>query len=164
MGRIVTDRNELRDLLAAHKQAGRKVVLANGCFDLIHVGHTRCLHDAKRAGDVLVVALNTDESVRAGKGPGRPLMPLDERLELIAALADVDYVTAFAERTVDDLILAIQPDFQAKGTEYTNAHVPEKDAVESYGGKLIFCGDPKSHSTTDLVDRLARLAADESQA
>ncbi len=154
MGRIVIDHEELADLLNRHRGRGHRIVLANGCFDLLHVGHTRFLIDAKHAGEVLVVAVNSDDSVRRIKGPGRPVTPQAERMEIIAALGAVDYVTCFDEPTVDRLILRLKPDFQAKGTEYAVDAVPEKKTVESYGGRVIICGDPKSHSTTQTIGRL----------
>jgi len=129
-------------------------VLANGCFDLLHVGHVRYLRGAKALGGKLVVAINADESVRRIKGEGRPLMPAAERAEIIAALADVDAVVIFGEPDVRALISEIHPDVQAKGTDYTRENVPERDAVLAYGGRVEIVGDEKQRSTTDFLSRL----------
>ncbi|HYG98384.1 MAG TPA: adenylyltransferase/cytidyltransferase family protein [Terriglobales bacterium] len=133
------------------RRAGEKITLANGCFDLLHVGHVRYLHGAKALGGRLIVAVNSDSSVRTIKGEGRPLMPEDERAEIIAAVADVDAVVVFSEPDVRALIREIQPDVQAKGTDYTADSVPERDEVTSYGGRVAIVGDPKDHSTTDIM-------------
>lgn len=130
---------------------GDRVTLANGCFDLLHVGHVRYLHAAKELGGRLVVAINSDDSVRALKGEGRPLMPADERAEILAALADVDAVVIFSERDVRTLILEIRPDVQAKGTDYTEESVPEGDVVRAYGGRVAIVGDPKDHSASEII-------------
>jgi rfaE bifunctional protein nucleotidyltransferase chain/domain len=129
------------------------VVLANGVFDLLHVGHVRYLEAARALGDLLVVAVNADASVRANKGPDRPVVPEDERAELIAALEAVDLVVVFADRTVERVIAALRPDVQAKGTDYTPETIPERAAVEAYGGRVAVCGDPKDHSTSELITR-----------
>jgi D-glycero-beta-D-manno-heptose 1-phosphate adenylyltransferase len=133
------------------RQMGRKIVLANGCFDLLHVGHVRYLAAARALGDVLVVALNSDASVRRLKGEGRPLMSAAERAELLGALAAVDAVVVFEEDTVDRLVGLLRPDVQAKGTDYTEATVPERAAVLAAGGRVAIAGDPKDHSTRDLI-------------
>ena len=149
------DRPSLARRLDVERAAGRTIVLANGCFDLLHVGHVRYLEAAKREGDVLVVALNSDESVRRNKGPGRPLVPESERVEVIAALRCVDYVTVFGEPTADDLIRALRPDVHAKGTEWRADNVPEVATVKAIGARVAICGDAKSHSSSDLAKRLA---------
>ena len=135
----------------AQRQAGRRIVLANGVFDLLHVGHVRYLGAARALGDVLVVALNSDASVRRLKGQGRPIMSAAERAELIGALRHVDAVVVFEEDTVDGLVGALRPDVQAKGTDYTEASVPERAAVLAAGGRVAIAGDPKDHSTRDLI-------------
>ena len=141
---------------AAHRAAewrgrGRRVVLANGCFDLLHVGHVRYLSAARGLGDALVVGLNSDASVRRLKGPGRPVMAADERAELIGALAAVDLVVVFEEDNAEALIARLRPDVHAKGTDYTEESVPERAAVLAAGGRVAIAGDPKSHATRDLI-------------
>ena len=133
------------------RRAGDRIVLANGNFDLLHVGHVRYLRGAKELGGKLIVAINSDESVRALKGEGRPVMPAEERAEIVAALADVDAVVIFSELDVRSLIREIRPDIQAKGTDYTVDSVPERDAVAEYGGRVAIVGDPKDHSTSGLI-------------
>jgi len=135
----------------AQRQKGRRIVLANGVFDLLHVGHLRYLEAARALGDVLVVALNSDASVRRLKGQGRPIMGAAERAELVGALRHVDAVVVFEEDTVDRLVGALRPDVQAKGTDYTEANVPERAAVLAAGGRVAIAGDPKDHSTRDLI-------------
>ena len=130
---------------------GKRLVLANGCFDLLHVGHVRYLEAARALGDVLVVALNSDASVRRLKGPGRPIMSEGERAEIVAALAPVDRVLVFDEDTVDGLVARLRPDVQAKGTDYTEDSVPERESVRAAGGRVAIAGDPKDHSTRDLI-------------
>ncbi len=130
------------------------MVLTNGAFDLLHVGHVRYLQAARQHGDVLVVAVNSDVSVRASKGEKRPLVPEGERMELVAALACVDWVVKFDEPTVAEVIAALRPDVQAKGTDYTVDSVPEGPLVRSYGGRVVIAGDPKDHSTTGTLERL----------
>lgn len=157
--RVHTDkiltRAQLRERVSEWRRSGETVTLANGCFDLLHVGHVRYLHGAKALGGRLVVAVNSDESVRTIKGEGRPLMPEDERAEIIAAFADVDAVVVFSEPDVRALIRELRPDVQAKGTDYTADSVPERDEVNSYGGRVAIVGDPKDHSTTDMLKRTA---------
>lgn len=153
MALIVPDRGDLGRRLDAHRAAGRTIVLANGCFDLLHVGHVRYLEAAKREGDVLVVAINTDESVQRNKGAGRPLVPESERAEMLAALRCVDFVTVFGEDTADDLIRALRPNVHAKGTEWTIDNVPEVATVKAIGARVAICGDAKSHSSTDLAKK-----------
>ena len=130
------------------------MALANGCFDVLHVGHVRLLASARQHCDVLVVALNSDESTRASKGPSRPLVPLGERLELVAALAGVDYVTSFGEPTADAIIRALRPDLLVKGTDRTPEGLPERDTLTACGGRVLICGDPKAHSSSELIRRL----------
>jgi rfaE bifunctional protein nucleotidyltransferase chain/domain len=142
--------------LSGPRAAGKTVVLTNGAFDLLHVGHVRYLQAAKQLGDILVVAINEDDSVRRLKGPQRPVFPLAERMELVAALADVDFVISFPEDDVRTVIGTLKPDIHAKGTDYTRNTVPERDAVLSYGGRVEICGDPKDHSTTSVLDRLRK--------
>lgn len=130
------------------------MALANGCFDVLHVGHVRLLAHARQHCDVLVVALNSDESTRASKGPSRPLMPLGERLELVAALSGVDYVTSFGEPTADAIIRVLRPDLLVKGTDRTPDDIPERDTLAACGGRVLICGDLKSHSSSELIRRL----------
>jgi rfaE bifunctional protein nucleotidyltransferase chain/domain len=153
MGRVVTDA-ELVDLVAADRAAGRSIAFANGCFDVLHVGHVRYLEGAKREGDRLVVAVNDDASVRALKGEGLPILPADARAELVASLRAVDYVVTFPDRTVERLLRLLKPDVHCKGTDYTVDTVPEKDVVRAYGGRVAVVGDPKDHSTSGLLRRL----------
>ena len=137
--------------MADWRRAGDRVTLANGNFDLLHVGHVRYLQGAKALGGKLVVAINSDESVRKLKGEGRPIMPENERAEIVAALADVDAVVIFPELDVRAIIRDIRPDIQAKGTDYTVDSVPERDAVTEYGGRVAIVGDPKDHSTSEII-------------
>lgn len=153
MGTIVTT-DRLLELAADARAAGHTIALANGVFDLLHVGHIRYLEGAKAEADVLVVAVNDDESVRLLKGEGRPVMPQADRAELIAAMRCVDYVVLFSGRTVGDLLLRLRPDVHCKGTDYTVESVPERSVVQSYGGRTAIVGDPKDHSTRDLLSRL----------
>jgi len=155
-GAVFATRDELAELLARERAARRRVVLANGAFDLLHVGHVRYLEAARGLGDTLVVAVNDDASVRASKGPGRPLVPLAERVELLLALRCVDLVTAFGERTLEATLRALRPDVHAKGTDYTCESVPERVIDLELGIEIAICGDPKEHSTTALAARLAR--------
>lgn len=147
----ILGRDELRRQVEAWRSAGDRITLANGCFDLLHVGHVRYLKAAKELGGRLVVALNSDESVRSLKGEGRPLIPAEERAEILAALADVDAVVIFPERDVRAIIREIHPDIQAKGTDYTAESVPEADVVREYGGRVAIVGDPKNHSATEII-------------
>jgi D-glycero-beta-D-manno-heptose 1-phosphate adenylyltransferase len=150
----ILSREALKQRVAAWKQAGDAVTLANGCFDLLHVGHIRYLHAAKQIGGRLIVAINSDESVRVLKGDGRPLMPAEERAEILSALSDVDAVVIFPERDVRALIREIRPDVHAKGTDYTADTVPERDAVAECGGRVEIVGDPKDHSATGIIRRI----------
>jgi rfaE bifunctional protein nucleotidyltransferase chain/domain len=137
---------EIRDLVR-----GRRVVLANGCFDIVHVGHVRYLQSARRLGDVLVVAINDDESVRELKGAGRPILGIDERMALVGALECVDYVVRFSGPDVGTIIESLRPHVQAKGTDYSEDTVPERGQVRTYGGEVRIAGDPKDHSTRDIL-------------
>ena len=147
----ILNRDALRRQVDEWRRAGDRITLANGAFDLLHVGHVRYLRGAKALGGKLVVALNSDESVRALKGVGRPVMPENERAEIVAALADVDAVTIFPELDVREIIREIRPDIQANGTDYTADSVPERDAVAEYGGRVEIVGDPKDHSTSEII-------------
>jgi rfaE bifunctional protein nucleotidyltransferase chain/domain len=150
----IVSRAELQAKVAEWRRDGEQIVLANGCFDLLHVGHVRYLGGAKALGGKLIVALNSDASVRQIKGDGRPLMPADERAEIVAALANVDAVIVFDEPDVRALIREIHPEIQAKGTDYTRDTVPERDEVRSYGGRVEIVGDPKDHSTSEFLGQL----------
>lgn len=148
----VKTRSRLRQILEAFRQEqGGTVVFANGCFDLLHVGHVRYLEAARAEGDLLVVGLNGDRSVAGLKGKGRPIMPALERAEIVAAFGCVDYITIFEEETVDSLLRELKPDVHAKGTDYTRESVPERETVLGYGGRIAIVGDPKEHSTQDLL-------------
>jgi D-glycero-beta-D-manno-heptose 1-phosphate adenylyltransferase len=147
----IVSRRELQQRVADWRRAGERITLANGCFDLLHVGHVRYLHAAHELGGKLIVAVNADDSVRALKGKGRPLMPAEERTEILAALADVDAVVVFSETDVRALVREIRPDFHVKGTDYTAESVPERDEVEACGGRVVIVGDPKDHSVTDII-------------
>ena len=149
-------RSELLAQADRWRAAGEQIVLTNGCFDLLHVGHLRYLRGAKALGGKLVVALNSDSSVQRIKGAGRPLMPQDERAELLSALSDVDGVVIFDEPDVRELIRALRPEIQAKGTDYTHENVPERDEVLAYGGRVEIVGDPKDHSSSELLERMSR--------
>jgi rfaE bifunctional protein nucleotidyltransferase chain/domain len=137
------------------RQTGAVVVLANGCFDILHAGHVRYLAAAKTLGDLLVVGVNSDQQVSRLKGPGRPIMREAERSEIVASLEAVDLVTIFDEPTVEALLLALKPDIHAKGTDYTEETVPEREVVRSYGGRVAIVGDPKDHSTSEMIGRLS---------
>src|SRR5258706_13991749 len=152
----ILGREQLRERVEQWRRAGERIILGNGNFDLLHVGQVRYLQGAKELGGKLVVGINSDESVRALKGERRPLMPAEERAEIVAALADVDAVVIFPELDVRALIHEIRPDIQAKGTDYTADSVPERDAVAEYGGRGAIVGDPKDHSTSEIIpSRLA---------
>lgn len=145
--------SQLPALVQQWRDQGNKVVLTNGCFDLLHVGHVRYLHAAKELGGKVLVAVNSDASVRTLKGNGRPRVPDHERAEVLAALTDVDAVVVFDSPDVRELIRLIRPDIHAKGTDYTAESVPERDVVMAYGGKVAIVGDPKDHSTTEMLKR-----------
>ncbi len=148
---------QLAAIVQEQKRMGRTVVLGNGTFDLLHVGHVRYLEGAKAEGDVLIVAINDDESVRSLKGPGRPLLPLEHRLEMVGSLRCVDYVTSFPETDASKVIATLKPDVHAKGTDYTKETVPEVEAVRAIGGRVAITGDPKNHSVRDIIARIAAL-------
>jgi D-glycero-beta-D-manno-heptose 1-phosphate adenylyltransferase len=153
MGQVVT-LDALETIVAGHRTAGRTIALANGVFDLLHVGHVRYLEGAAAEADVLVVAVNSDASVRQLKGTGRPIMGEADRAEIVAALRCVDYVVVFGDLRVTDVLLRLTPDVHCKGTDYTVDSVPERPIVQSYGGRTAIVGDPKDHSTRDLLTRL----------
>ena len=154
MGEVVS-RDDLLVRVAAAREAGRTIAFANGCFDLLHVGHVRYLHAAAQEADLLIVAINDDESVRTLKGEGRPILNASDRAELVAALAPVDFVVIFPDATVGPLLETIRPDVHCKGTDYTLDSVPEREIVRAYGGRIAIVGDPKDHSTRDLLARIA---------
>jgi rfaE bifunctional protein nucleotidyltransferase chain/domain len=152
----VVELKELASRLADYRKSGARIVLANGCFDVLHVGHIRYLQGAKALGDVLVVGVNADEQVRRLKGAGRPVTSENERAEIVAALGCVDVVTIFREPTVTELLLAIKPEVHAKGTDYSIETVPEREVVRSYGGQVAIVGDPKDHSTSELIGLISQ--------
>jgi D-glycero-beta-D-manno-heptose 1-phosphate adenylyltransferase len=154
---------EMKEILAKQRKAGKSIVFANGCFDLLHVGHVRYLEAARALGDTLVLGLNGDESVQVLKGTGRPLMTEAERAETVAALQCVDYVIVFSDPTADRILHELQPEVHAKGTDYTEATVPERDTVLRYGGRIAIVGDPKNHSTREFLRRIATRLTDESR-
>ncbi len=147
----ILGRDQLQRRVQEWRRAGERIILANGGFDLLHVGHVRYLRGAKELGGKLVVAINSDESLRALKGEGRPIMPVDERAEMVAALEDVDAVVIFPEMDVRTIIREIRPDIQAKGTDYTAESVPERDVVAEYGGRVEIVGDAKNHSSSEII-------------
>jgi D-glycero-beta-D-manno-heptose 1-phosphate adenylyltransferase len=151
--RVVTEA-ELVEAVARDRAAGRTIAFANGCFDLLHVGHVRYLQGAAAEADRLIVAVNDDRSVAALKGPGRPILPAADRAELVAAVRGVDYVVIFADPNVERLLTLVKPDVHCKGTDYTEDTVPERAVVRAYGGRTAIVGDPKTHSTRDLLSRL----------
>lgn len=151
----ILQRDDLVEQVAAMRSAEETIVLANGCFDLFHAGHLRYLRGAAGLGNRLIVAVNSDRQARSLKGEGRPFTNENERAEIIAGLRCVDLVTVFDEPTVEELLLAIRPDFHAKGTDYTTETVPERDIVRSYGGRVAIVGDPKDHSSTEIIERIS---------
>src|ERR1043165_156329 len=150
----VISREELIKTVAEARAAGLRLVLANGCFDVLHVGHIRYLAGARNEGDLLIVGVNSDEQVREQKGEGRPILPATQRAEIVAALESVNYVTVFDEPTVAELLLALKPDVHAKGTDYTVDSAPEREVVKSYGGRVAIVGGPKDHSTSEILSRM----------
>ncbi|MCK4496335.1 MAG: adenylyltransferase/cytidyltransferase family protein [Candidatus Aminicenantes bacterium] len=146
---------QLKKIIEGQKKKGKHVVLANGCFDLIHIGHIRYLKESKKKGDVLVVALNSDSSVRKLKGKGRPILNENERAEIISSFSFVDYITFFNEEKVDKVLLSLKPHVHAKGSDYTEETVPEKETVQDYGGKIAITGGPKVKSTSKLIEEIA---------
>ena len=161
MGEIL-DRDALVARLRDERAAGRTVAFANGCFDILHVGHVRYLQAAAREADLLVVAINDDASVKTLKGEGRPILAAEHRAELVAALRGVDFVVIFPESTVTPLLEALHPDVHCKGTDYTVDTVPERETVKAYGGRIAIVGDPKDHSTRDLLARITAGNSDSS--
>ena len=151
---LILDREALVARITAEKAKGARIVLANGCFDVLHVGHVRYLQGARALGDLLIVGINSDAEVARLKGEGRPILAERERAELVASLESVDLVTIFDEPTVTELLLAIRPDVHAKGTDYTEETVPERDVVRSYGGSVRIVGDPKDHSTSEMLRKV----------
>jgi D-glycero-beta-D-manno-heptose 1-phosphate adenylyltransferase len=154
MAEVVLDQSKLAKKIEALKAQGKKIVFANGCFDMLHVGHVRYLRGAKALGDVLVLALNTDDSIRRLKGKERPLLPLEDRLGILSAFEMVDFITAFEEDTVTPLLLKLKPNIQAKGTDYTPDTIPEKDTMASFGGQVAVVGDPKDHASKNLIKEI----------
>jgi rfaE bifunctional protein nucleotidyltransferase chain/domain len=149
----ILDRAELKARVGLEKEAGKTIVFANGCFDVLHAGHIRYLQGARELGDLLIVGINADSQVKALKGTGRPVLGERERAELVASLEAVDFVTIFSEPTVEQLLLALKPDVHAKGTDYTEETVPERAVVRSFGGRVAIVGDPKNHSTSEILKR-----------
>jgi rfaE bifunctional protein nucleotidyltransferase chain/domain len=154
MAQVVLDHDELSKKLEALKAQGKKIVFTNGCFDMLHVGHVRYLRGAKELGDVLVLAVNSDDSIRRLKGKERPLLTLEDRLGILSEFEMVDFVTAFEDDTVTPLLLKLKPNIQAKGTDYTPDTVPEKDTMASFGGKVAVVGDPKDHASKNLIKEI----------
>ena len=152
----IVSRAELQQLVLNWRAAGDRITLTNGCFDILHVGHVRYLRAARELGGKLIVAVNDNESVRALKGEGRPVMPAEERAEILASLSDVDAVVIFPEKDVRAIIREISPDFHAKGTDYTEESVPERSEVEARGGRVVIVGDPKNHSATEIIRSRSR--------
>ena len=157
MGDIVLDHQELLHRLEQDRQRGARIAFTNGAFDLIHVGHLRSLEHAATLAEKLVVAINSDRSVRASKGQGRPVIDQNERAELLAALRCVDYVTVFDHATVDRLLETLKPEIYCKGTDYLPESIPEARTVDAYGGQVVIVGDPKRHSSTNIIDRIKQL-------
>jgi rfaE bifunctional protein nucleotidyltransferase chain/domain len=153
MGQVLNE-EELVAAVRAERDAGRTIAFANGCFDVLHVGHVRYLADAAAQGDRLIVAINDDTSVTKLKGAGRPIMNAGDRAEVVAALESVDYVVTFSDPDVNRLLTLLKPDVHCKGTDYTPETVPERDTVRAYGGRIAIVGDPKDHSTRDLLARI----------
>lgn len=153
MGRIL-NQHDLVEAIHAERAEGRTIAFANGCFDVLHVGHVRYLADAKAQADRLIVAINSDDSVKGLKGPGRPILSGPDRAEMVAALDSVDYVVLFSDPDVHRLLRLLKPDVHCKGTDYTPETVPERDTVLAYGGRIAIVGDPKDHSTRDLLARI----------
>ncbi len=147
--------SQLTRIIQEHKKRGQKVVLANGCFDLIHVGHIRYLKESKKKGDILVLALNSDSSIRKLKGEGRPILNQKERADIASSFYFIDYITFFDEPNVEKVLLALKPDIHAKGSDYTEETVPEKETVKGYGGTIAITGGPKIKSTSQLIKEIA---------
>ena len=156
---MLISESDLIHAVAADRSSGRTIAFANGCFDLLHVGHVRYLHAAAQEADRLIVAVNDDRSVAALKGPGQPVLPATDRAELVASLRDVDYVVIFGEPTVERLLRTLTPDVHCKGTDYTVDTVPEREVVRGYGGRTVIVGDAKTHATRDLIARIRRMSS-----
>lgn len=156
-GKLLMTPEALDDAVRRLRAAGKTIALTNGCYEILHVGHLRSLRSAREQGDCLIVAINSDESTRRYKGPGHPAVPQDERAEILAGLACVDHVYVFDEPTVDGLLERIRPDAYCKGPEYTMDNLPERDTLRRLGGRLVTVGDPKNHSTTELIRRIVAL-------
>jgi rfaE bifunctional protein nucleotidyltransferase chain/domain len=152
--KIILDHDQLASIIEDHKQEGKTIVFTNGCFDLLHVGHLRCLEGAKEEGDILVVGLNSDTSVKASKKKGRPFMPEDERLELLSAIIYIDYLTVFSDPTVDNLLRRLKPHVYAKGTDYNAQNLPERETAKAINARMAFVGDPKDHSTSEFMEKM----------
>lgn len=148
----------LANILRGLQSQGKKIVFTNGSFDILHVGHIRCLKDAKSRGDFLVVGLNSDKSIRTYKDPTLPVFPLAERIEMMEALSFVDYVTSFDEESADEVLRKLKPDVHAKGTDYKEETVPERDTVLGYGGQIVICGDKKTHSSREVIRKIEQTA------
>jgi rfaE bifunctional protein nucleotidyltransferase chain/domain len=157
MGHWIRSLDALKAIIDEERRKGKKIVFGNGCFDLLHVGHVRYLRAAKALGDILVVGVNDDESLVSLGKRSNVITPFEERAEILAALAAVDYVIAFREPTVERLLMELKPDIHAKGTDYTAETVPEREIVRSYGGEVAIVGDPKNHSTRDIIELVRRL-------
>ncbi|MCD6352960.1 MAG: adenylyltransferase/cytidyltransferase family protein [Proteobacteria bacterium] len=155
--KIILDHQKLRSIISEHKKNGRTIVFTNGCFDLIHVGHIRCLKGAKEEGDILVVGVNSDASMKALGKKGRPLMPENERLEILSSIIYIDYLTVFSDPTVDKILKTLEPNVFAKGTDYSVENVPERDTALSIQARIAIVGDPKDHSSTDYLTKIVRL-------
>jgi len=146
---------QLKKIILDHKKKGQRIVLANGCFDLIHVGHIRYLKESKKKGDILVVALNSDASIRKLKGKGRPILSEKARIEIIKSFTFVDYITTFEEQNVEKVLLNLKPDIHAKGSDYTEETVPERETVKGYGGTIAITGGPKIKFTSQIIEEIA---------
>jgi rfaE bifunctional protein nucleotidyltransferase chain/domain len=151
---VIVQESELLEAVARARAAGNTIAFANGCFDLLHVGHVRYLQGAAREADRLIVAVNDDASVRELKGEGRPILPVSDRAEIVAAFRGVDYVVVFGDPTVERLLTLIKPDVHCKGTDYTVDSVPERNVVRAYGGRTAIVGDPKEHASSELIKRI----------
>lgn len=152
----ILDRSEIMTAVETARSQGKRIVFANGCFDVLHAGHVRYLEAARALGDILIVAVNSDDQAGRLKGADRPLVPQEQRAEIVSALDAVDLVTIFDEPTVTELLIALKPDIHAKGTDYTEETVPERDVVRSFGGRVAIVGDPKDHSSSEIIEKVSR--------
>ncbi len=157
MGQCIRDVQRLKQIIEQERRRGKKIVFGNGCFDLLHVGHIRYLSGARALGDILVVAVNDDTSIVALGKRKCVITPLEERVEILCSLSAVDYVIPFSDATVERLLMVLKPDVHAKGTDYTPETVPEREVVRSYGGQIAIVGDPKNHSTRDIIETVRQL-------